>query len=315
MSLSKTFSKIGYVFKKNAPKLLTVVGTTAIIGGTVVACNEARKMDPIIEELREKVAKIRENQAEGRKIEEVGAGITPDGLMAVASDYDNKEAAKDLIKVYAVAGTKFAKLFAPGVLLLSTGLYCHHKGFAIQNNRYVAATAAACAAKATTDNLVEAIKEKYGEEALNELRHNIKLKKGGKEDERVYETTNGNRVESGLFTLIFDKRSPLYIKDAPNLNLNQIIQIQNTCNFALAHRQHTITIKEIADKFGLDWEQIKKLGPAVYTYGYKFDENAPEKVQFNYCRIKPSYKDDFVDDDEYYVIDLCNCENLYLDLN
>ena len=128
-TLSRSFHKVGFKFKKHSPEILAVTGVVGIVTSAVMACKATTKVNDIVNEAKETVDKIHES---------VGKGLhTSDG-----EEYTEEVAKKDLTIVYAQTGLKFVKLYGPSVALGIASIACMLGSNRILRKRNLALAAA-----------------------------------------------------------------------------------------------------------------------------------------------------------------------------
>ena len=156
--VSGTLNKVGFSLKKHSPEILVAAGVVGTVVSTVMACRATTKIDTILDETKEQLDKIHEYSE------------NPD----MAEKYNAEDAKKDTVVVYAHAGVKLAKLYAPavGLGILSLG------SILASNNILRKRNAALAAAYAVVDRSFkeyrDRVVERFGEEVDHQLRYNIK---------------------------------------------------------------------------------------------------------------------------------------------
>ena len=156
--VSGTFNKVGFKLKKHSPEILVTVGVVGAVVSAVMACKATTKIDEILNEAAENLDKIH------------GCADNPD----MAEKYDEDDAKRDTAIIYANAGMKLAKLYAPavGIGLLSLSSILASNNILRKRN---AALAAACAvAERSFKEYRERVVERFGKEVDRQLRYNIK---------------------------------------------------------------------------------------------------------------------------------------------
>lgn len=153
-----TFSKVGFHLKKSSPEILMVVGAVGVVASAVLACRATTKVNDILDESKEQLDKIHE------------CAENPD----MAEKYSEEDAKKDTVIVYAHAGLKMAKLYAPAICLGALSL----SGLLASNNILRKRNAALTAAYVTLDRgfkeYRDRVVKRFGKEVDHQLRYNIK---------------------------------------------------------------------------------------------------------------------------------------------
>lgn len=157
---SRAFNKVSFQLKKHSPEILMVAGAVGVVGSAVMACKATLKVNEIVEETKENIDKIHE--------------ATETGITQAGESYSIEDSKKDLTTVYIQTGVKFAKLYAPAVILGTASLSC----ILTSNNILRKRNAALAAAYATIDKSFKEYRgrvvERFGETVDRELKYNIK---------------------------------------------------------------------------------------------------------------------------------------------
>ena len=102
-SAKRTFSKVGFGLQKKSPEILVGVGIVGAVVSAVLACKATTKAGAIVEESKNSLADIREAKE--------------NGVTKAGESYSEEDRKKDLAIAYIQTGVKFAKLYAPAVML------------------------------------------------------------------------------------------------------------------------------------------------------------------------------------------------------
>ena len=102
-SAKRTFSKVGFGLQKKSPEILVGVGIVGAVASAVLACKATTKAGAIVEESKNSLADIREAKE--------------NGVTKAGESYSEEDHKKDLAIAYVQTGVKFAKLYAPAVML------------------------------------------------------------------------------------------------------------------------------------------------------------------------------------------------------
>lgn len=142
MDIRALCANTGYALKRHAPTILTGCGVVLVVSGTVAACLATTKARDILE-LHKKEAEEARNEADVRKA---------------------------LTKAYLRTFARFAKLYGPSVAIELLGIVSILTGHGMMKKR----NAALAAAYATIDGAFrkyrERVKDRYGDEAEEEIR-------------------------------------------------------------------------------------------------------------------------------------------------
>ena len=171
--VSGTFNQMTFQLKKHSPEILLVAGVIGTVTSAVMACKATTKVSIILEETKESVEQIHTVAEDETK----------------ADVYSAEDAKKDLAIVYVQTGLKFAKLYAPSVILGALSIM----GILTSNNILRKRNLALATAYATVDKGFKEYRskvvERYGNQVDKELRYGVKAK----EIEKTVEDENGKK--------------------------------------------------------------------------------------------------------------------------
>lgn len=171
--VSGTFNQMMFQLKKHSPEILVVAGVIGTVTSAVMACKATTKVSIILEETKESVEQIHAVAEDETK----------------ADVYSAEDAKKDLAIVYVQTGLKFAKLYAPSVILGALSIM----GILASNNILRKRNLALATAYATVDKGFKEYRskvvERYGKQVDKELRYGVKAK----EIEKTVEDENGKK--------------------------------------------------------------------------------------------------------------------------
>lgn len=207
-NLTRGLSRLGLKLKKHSPEILMVTGTIGVVTSAVMACKATLKVNDILEETKQDVDKINgvlENEE-------------------YADKYSEEDSKRDLLIVYVQTGIKFAKLYAPSVILGTLSLGAMITSNNILRKRNVALAAAYTVLDKGFKDYRKNVVERFGEKIDKELKHNIKAKtfetvtvdETGKEKKTKEEVDICDEISD--FARFFDEGSRYFTKD-PEYNL------------------------------------------------------------------------------------------------
>ena len=162
-SVSGITNKTVMKLKKHSPEILVVAGVVGAIASAVIACKATTKVGKITEEAKDMIDSIHESEKNG---------ITPAG-----ETYTKEDCQKDLAITYVQTGIKYAKLYAPAVILGSLSITSILASNNILRKRNVALGAAYAAIDKSFKEYRGRVIERFGEQVDHELKYNIKAKK------------------------------------------------------------------------------------------------------------------------------------------
>lgn len=281
MNLKNISRKAFYTLKKYRPQILTGIGVTGTVVGVVCACKATRKVDKVIDEHNEKIDQINCN--------------------AIAVN-DEKQTNKELTKEYLRFAWDIAKLYGPSVIMIGGAIACNVTSTVELSNRNSGLTAALLAERAINGQIIERIKEKYGDDAAIEIKNGLVKKKTkktkDKPSEEYFEKTEDTKPND--YSFFFDEASRYYNKNATS-NLNHIIQAERSLNRQLmTSRDGLLSLADVLK--ALDIPRTK-----VSTWvGWKYDPNGahdehgiPMQVKLGWTKIYDLASGNFINGNEY----------------
>ena len=297
-TLSRSFHKVGFKFKKHSPEILAVTGIVGIVTSAVMACKATTKVNDIVNEAKETVDKIHES---------VGKGLhTSDG-----EEYTEEVAKKDLTIVYAQTGLKFVKLYGPSVALGIASIVCMLGSNHILRKRNLALAAALTNVATSFKEYRGRLVDRFGKDVDRELRFGIKAKEVEETvvDENGNETTVTKTVEvvdpntaHSLYSIVFCEGNTGWTRNA-ELNKVFLIQQQNWANDKLK-MNGVLTLNEVYDMVGAPRTAYGQIAGWVWTEDGTIGDNF---VDFGLFDVNNEKACDFINGREKSVILDFNC--------
>ena len=303
-TLSRSFHKIGFKFKKHSPEILAVTGVVGIVTSAVMACKATTKVNDIVNEAKETVDKIHES---------VGKGLhTSDG-----EEYTEEVAKKDLTIVYAQTGLKFVKLYGPSVALGIASIACLLGSNHILRKRNLALAAALTNVATSFKEYRGRLVDRFGKDVDRELRFGIKAKeveetvvdKDGNETTvtKTVEVVDPNTAHS-LYSIVFCEGNTGWTRNA-ELNKVFLIQQQNWANDKLK-MNGVLTLNEVYDMVGAPRTAYGQIAGWVWTEDGTIGDNF---VDFGLFDVNNEKACDFINGREKSIILDFNCIGNILD--
>ena len=159
-SAKRTFSKVGFGLQKKSPEILVGIGIVGAVASAVLACKATTKAGAIVEESKNSLADIRE--------------ANENGVTKAGESYSAEDRRKDLAIAYVQTGVKFAKLYAPAVMIGAVSIASILASHNIMKKRNVALAAAYAAVDKSFKDYRDRVIERFGDQVEKELRYNIK---------------------------------------------------------------------------------------------------------------------------------------------
>ena len=297
-TMSRSFHKVGFKFKKHSPEILIVVGAVSTVAGAVMACKATLKVNDVIDEAKTTVDRIHE----GVELQK----HTVDG-----KQYTQEDANKDLTLVYVQTGWKFVKLYGPAVALGITGMGCMIGSNHILRKRNVALAAALTAVDTGFKEYRGRVIERFGKELDRELRYNIKAQEV---EERVVDEDGNETVVTktvnvvdpseihSMYSVVFCEGNKGWTRNA-ELNKVFLIQQQEAANFRFK-QQGVLTLNEVYDMIGAQRTAYGQYAGWVYSDDPDTGDNF---VDFGIFDVTNDKACDFVNGYEKSIILDFNC--------
>ena len=292
---SGALNKIGFGLKKRSPEILVAVGVVGTVVSAVMACKATTKINTILDETKEQLDKIHEY-----------AG-NPD----VAEKYNAEDAKKDTAIVYAQAGVKLAKLYAPavglGILSISSILASNN----ILRKRNMAISAALAAATQDFKDYRNCVIERFGKEVDYQLRYNIKAEEieetvtdeKGKE-KKVKKSIEVADPNASGYVKYFTRSNPYWEEDSSYVEMFLRSQ-QNYANDKLKATGH-LTLNDVYDMLGFHDSKAGMVVGWIYDLDHP---NGDNYVEFDVKKVNlPNEQGGY---EEAYAIDFNVDGNIY----
>lgn len=243
-SVNGVTSKAVMKLKKHSPEILVVAGVVGAVASAVIACKATTKVSRINEEAKDSIDTIHESAEKG---------VTPAG-----ETYSVEDSKKDLSIVYVQTGIKYAKLYAPAVILGTLSITSILASNNILRKRNIAIGAAYAAIDKSFKEYRGRVIERFGEQVDHELKYNLKAKKfeeievdpeTGKEKKVKKNVTVADPNLQSDYAVYFDQNSRNY---ETNMDYNRMFlkAQQQFANDKLQTRGH-IFLNEVLDDLDL----------------------------------------------------------------
>ena len=162
-SVSSAMNKTMMKVRKHSPEILVVAGIAGTVVSAIIACKATTKVNKIVEDTKNDIDKVHTAME---------TGVTEAG-----ESYSAEDSKKDLTIIYVQTGIKFAKLYAPAVILGTLSITSILASNNILRKRNVALGAAYAAIDKGFKEYRSRVIERFGEEVDRELKYNLKAKK------------------------------------------------------------------------------------------------------------------------------------------
>lgn len=295
-SVGLTFNKIGFQIQKKSPELLVAAGIAGVVVSAVMACKATIKASEVAEEAKETIDEIHE--------------IEEKGITRAGNPYSIEDTKKDLTTTYLQTGVKYAKLYAPSVILGAASITCIVASHRVLKKRNIALAAAYTTLDKSFKEYRGRVMERFGEQVEKEIRYNIKAKEIKKtvvdetgKKEKVKEVVDVPAVDGwdpsqySPYARRFDETHPNWTKN-PEMNRFYLKARQAQADDMLKARGH-LFLNEVYDMMGFP---RTKAGAVV---GWLYDPKRPELgdsyVDFGMYEIQEG--EDFESYVKSYILD------------
>ena len=268
--INRAVNKVAFKMKKHAPEILVIAGVGGTIVTTVMACKATTKIDEVLAENKEQIAKTK------NYVEETG----------FSDKYTEKDYQKDLTVMYTQRGLKLFKLYAPAIAVGTISITAILAGHNVLKKRNVALAAAYEVVNKNFKDYRGRVIDRFGNELDRELRYNIRKEEVEKTviDEKtgkgrtVKEITEIADIDpSSEYAKFFDESCPGWTKD-PEYNLMFLRNQQQYANDLLESRGY-LFLNEVYEMLGI---QRTRQGQVI---GWIYDKNVIDKVNFGIYNI------------------------------
>lgn len=155
-AVSRTVHKMGFGVKKHSPEFLVITGVIGMVGAAILACKATTKISKISEEHKEQLEAVK-NALETR-----------------SDEYSVEDSKKDTRIIYIQTGLKYAKIYAPSVILAAASITCILASHNILKKRNAALAAAYAAMDESFKKYRDRVIERFGENVDKELKYGVK---------------------------------------------------------------------------------------------------------------------------------------------
>lgn len=205
------------VVQKSSPGLLLGAGIIGMVASTVLACRSTLKMEPIVEEAKDKL-----NTA--RTLEH--------------PEYSESDRQRDISLIYFQSGVKLTRLYAPAIIVGVFSIAALTRSHHILTTRNAALTAAYTTLERGFKQYRSRVVEKYGEEEDRNLRYGVQeVEIINPETKRKKTVTRVGPGGESIYARFFDPASANWSKE-PEYNLVFLHAQQNYANDLLHARGH-----------------------------------------------------------------------------
>lgn len=265
--LGKLVLKIGGALKKASPEIAIVGGTVGLVVAGVLACKQTPKALEVVEEHREKIAKVVDSEEEG---------VTEAG-----KEYTEKDAQHDKALILAQDGLQMVKLYAGPVILATVSIVSILVGARIFRGRLTTLTSAYAVLQSNFSKYRNGVIDKFGQEIDKELRLGLKptiveeksVDENGNEKTELKEVATHTYDGHSCYARIFDESSSYWVKNG-GMNLSFVQARQAWLNEKLKRFPHRVYLNEAYRELDLPES------PEGQLVGWRYDPNDPTRDNY-----------------------------------
>lgn len=284
----KSFNTVKSFASKNSPEILLGLGIASMIGGTILACRGARRLDDVLEnaqERKEDACLMTIDAASDEELETTNFN-TRNELTSVELGWALMSRT-DKAKLQLQTIGEITMEFAPAALCMIGGISMIIGSHNIITKRNAALMAAYTGINEAYQKYRNRVIDRYGEDADYEMRNGVK--KETTVEESTDETTGKIKkdkkkvdiiADPSLYSRWFDESCPEWSK-APGMNYHFLMCQQNMLNDKLVMRASEspkgighVFLNEVYEALGMD-----HTGPGALV-GWIYDPNDPERRDF-----------------------------------
>lgn len=272
LKLSRAFHKVGFEIKKHSPAILIGAGVVGVVSSTVMACVATTKLKPILDDAKEKIEQIHDDETDG-------------GL----EEYTEKEAKKDLTKVYFGTGLKLVKLYAPSVILGTASITAIVASHRILTKRNLAISAAYATLDKGYKDYRKRVRKQFGEEVDKQLRYGIEqedietitVDEDGNEKTETKKTgvITYDGVQYSEFARIFDETNPMWQRNS-EYNRAFLLQIEAWADQKLKSKGY-LFLSEVYEALGFEETQASRVVGWIYDEQHPVGDNCVDFCLFD----------------------------------
>lgn len=285
------FSSIIQILSDNAPKIFMGIGIVTGVGAVVEAGRKAPRALEIVEEHKQNIEDI--HIAKNR----IGREVTySDGHKEV---YTQQMYRQDIFIEYRNFIWKLVKTFGFAAILEIASIACYLRAFCLISAQLHEATVALAAVSEAYTKLQESVRNKYGDDALHELKYGVQKEEiettdeNGKTKKRKENVYNAEGISSDPYAILVDATCPMYDPDE-KIFMAEVKNAQDIGDRKKENEGH-VWAYELATKI-LNLPE-KRISPALKRGGWWTGaENSdghinlrPRRVKFRYAMTPERY--------------------------
>lgn len=272
--------------RKYSPEILLLLGIAGVVTGTVLACVATTKVPDVALDKEDDLADMHDR-------------------LDTEGDINLPEIKKETTAIYVKTGMRYARLYAPSVVMTGLSVSCLVASNVLLRRRLIGVTTAYAAISQSFKEYRGRVVERYGDEIEKEIRYNIKPKEiettitdaKGKTKKKTETIKVADPSLYTDFARIYDDGNIGWTKD-PQVNL-MFLKCQQAAATQRLERQGYLFINDVYEMLG--FPKIKE-GQAA---GWVYDKENPigdNFVDFGIYDITKASTKDFVNGYERSIV-------------
>lgn len=169
MNFTKTFSKLAFMAKQHAPEIMIGAGILAGAGALYFTVRGTLKLNKILDDHDERVNNVKKSYIPEEELEKVEDNGEPIKFDIEVTEEEKKSYKRDLTREYAKTVGTVALAYAPAAALALASAGLSIGAYGIMNKRVAVALTALESVTASFAEYRQRVKDRYGEEAENDI--------------------------------------------------------------------------------------------------------------------------------------------------
>lgn len=212
-SITRTVKTSGLILKKHSPEILIGVGIVATVGAVVSAVVATKKVQPVIEEGKGDINRVKEMYGEREEVtDEIIKSENGVEYKKLSVYPAHEHYPRELTKAYLKCGAKITLRYIPTAVLTTTAIGAFLGAYGIVNRRNVALTAAYTAVNEAFNVYREAVKKELGDEKdhqfLQGLSETTVTNEDGSISTELVPVAPKNAEDYSQYSVFFDESNP-----------------------------------------------------------------------------------------------------------
>lgn len=278
--------------KKNSPEIFLILGISGLVTGTILACVGTTKLQEINEKKEDDLEDMHNRLDD---VDQEGA-----------VEAENRQAIKkETTAIYLRTGIRYARVYAPAVVVSSASLACIVYSNVILRKRLIGVSAAYATVASSFKEYRGRVAERYGDDAEKEIRYNIKTQEiqtktiDAKGKEKVKKEKIKIMDPNGYsdYARVWETGNPGWTKD-PQTNL-QFLKCQQVAATERLKRQGYLFLNDVYEMLGFPKIKEGQVAGWIYNEDNPIGDNL---VDFGMYDVTKARAHDFINGYERSIV-------------